>query len=187
MSITLPFPIEEVEVATATFASTVTIEPTETRKITEEIAAVPEVKLPGYLGTRVQQVLEKFTDEYPELENVLVASTDGFDIASVVKENDEARIHRLAAITSSMLSLSREILAEMRAGEQKMLTLEGSKGTILISHAETQHFILCITVITSANHALGQLFWLLRQLTNDVEDICNNIDEHNSLQEDDNE
>jgi len=132
------------------------------------------------LSADIQAILEQTIETHPEFENILVATADGFDIAAMIKDSDKDSIRRLAAISSSMLSLSIEILAEMSAGEQKILTLEGEKGNVFITQVSAETFSLSLTVITRENESLGKFFWLIRQLKNEIETVCNNAPEQGS-------
>lgn len=132
------------------------------------------------LSADIQAILEKTIEAHPEFENILVATADGFDIAAMIKDSDKDSIRRLAAISSSMLSLSIEILAEMCAGEQKILTLEGEKGNVFITQVSAETFALSLTVITRENESLGKFFWLIRQLKNEIEKACRNAPEQGS-------
>lgn len=132
------------------------------------------------LSADIQAILEQTIEAHPEFENILVATADGFDIAAMIKDSDKDSIRRLAAISSSMLSLSIEILAEMSAGEQKILTLEGEKGNVFITQVSADTFALSLTVITRENESLGKFFWLIRQLKNEIEEVCRNAPEQGS-------
>lgn len=132
------------------------------------------------LSADIQTILEQTIEAHPEFENILVATADGFDIAAMIKDSDKDSIRRLAAISSSMLSLSIEILAEMSAGEQKILTLEGEKGNVFITQVLADTFTLSLTVITRDNESLGRFFWLIRQLKCEIEAVCNSEPAHES-------
>ena len=151
---TLPFPVDKAA------APPVEVQPRVRRKISTELVG------------KIKMVLEQTVKTHPELENILIATADGFDIAAMIKDNDKDSIRRLAAISSSMLALSIEILAEMSAGEQKILTLEGEQGNIFITQVSADTFALSLTVITRDSESLGKFFWLIRQLKQEVETLC---------------
>jgi len=151
---TLPFPVDTAAVPA------IEVQPRTHRKITT------------VLVEKIQAVLEQSVQLHPEFENLLLATADGFDIAAIIKDSDKESIRRLAAISSSMLSLSIELLAEMSAGEQKILTLEGEQGNIFITQVSADTFALSLTVITRDNESLGKFFWLIRQLKQEIEAVC---------------
>lgn len=151
---TLPFPVDKAA------APAVEVQPRARRKISTELVE------------KIKTVLEQTVKNHPEFENILIATADGFDIAAMIKDNDKESIRRLAAISSSMLALSIEILAEMSAGDQKILTLEGEQGNIFITQVSADTFALSLTVITRDNESLGKFFWLIRQLKQEIETLC---------------
>lgn len=151
---TLPFPVDKAA------APAIEVQPRTHRKISTRLVG------------KIQTVLEQAIDVHPEFENILISTADGFDIAAMIKDNDKESIRRLAAISSSMLSLSIELLAEMSAGELKILTLEGEQGNIFITQVSADTFALSLTVITRDKESLGKFFWLIRQLRQEIETLC---------------
>ncbi|HHG8774043.1 TPA: roadblock/LC7 domain-containing protein [Raoultella planticola] len=124
------------------------------------------------LNQRIQQLLLEFAQAHPSMGELLVATADGYEVAAVLKEEDPGRLHKIAAMTSSLLGIGAAMLSEIDAGEQKAITVEGEKDNILLWHLSTQRFPLCLTVVASAQEPLGQLFWLLRQLAVRIAELC---------------
>lgn len=124
------------------------------------------------LSQRIQQLLLEFAQAHPIMGELLVATADGYEVAAVLKEEDPGRLHKIAAMTSSLLGVGAAMLNEIDAGEQKAITIEGARDNILLWQLATRHFPLCLTVVASAQEPLGQLFWLLRQLAAGIADIC---------------
>ncbi|HAT8012637.1 roadblock/LC7 domain-containing protein [Citrobacter rodentium] len=124
-------------------------------------------------AVEIQRVLEKFAKEHPGLTNMLLATVDGFEVAAVLEEQDRASMRRLAAMTSSLLSIGVAMFKEIRSGAQRLLTLEGEKSNILIFVVQNIKAELVLTLVTSAEEPLGQQFWLIRQLSSEISEICN--------------
>lgn len=121
---------------------------------------------------QIQQVLESFSQEHNKLTNMLLATADGFEVAAVLEENDWESIRRLSAMTSSILSIGVAMLQEINAGSHKVLTLEGEKNNVLIYMVPYTDAELVLTIVSSNEETLGQLFWLIRQLSNKISEIC---------------
>lgn len=140
-------------------------------------------ELPGDLYQRIQQQLLLFAQAHPALGNLLVATADGFEVAAILKEEDQDRIHKVAAMTSSMIGIGTAMLNEIGAGEQRALTLEGESDNILLYQISTSRLTLCLTAIASTEEPLGQVFWLLRQLASNIADVCNEPVNHGTARE----
>lgn len=130
-------------------------------------------QLPHDLYPRIQQLLLQFVQANPGLGNLLVATADGFEVAAVLKEDYPERIHKVAAMTSSMIGIGTAMLSEIAGGEQQAMTLEGENEYILFHQIRTGSLTLCLTAIASREESLGQLFWLLRQLVSNICELCN--------------
>ncbi len=135
------------------------------------------------LSQRIQQLLLEFAQVHPVMGELLVATADGYEVAAVLKDEDPQRLHKIAAMTSSLLGIGVAILSEIDAGDQKAITVEGEKDNILLWHVATPRFALCLTVVASAQEPLGQLFWLLRQLAAGIAELCHEQAEPQQPQE----
>lgn len=121
----------------------------------------------------VQQLLLQFAQAHPVIVELLVATADGYEVAAVLKEEDPGRLHKIAAMTSSVLGIGTAMLNEIDAGEQKAITIEGGTDNILLWKIASRPQPLCLTAIASSQEPLGQLFWLLRQLAGSIAGLCN--------------
>ncbi len=84
-----------------------------------------------------------------------MATADGYEVAAVLKEEDPGRLHKIAAMTSSLLGVGAAMLNEIDAGGQKAITVEGERDNILLWQVATQRFPLCLTVVASAQEPSG--------------------------------
>lgn len=141
-------------------------------------------QLPQNLYQRIQQQLLQFVQAHPGLGNLLVATADGFEVATILKEDNPDRIHKVAAMTSSIIGIGTAMLNEIGAGEQQALTLEGENEYILFHQIRTPQLTLCLTAIASREESLGQLFWLLRQLVRNITELCSEVIKPVLLEED---
>ncbi|MBK5143525.1 roadblock/LC7 domain-containing protein [Budviciaceae bacterium BWR-B9] len=109
---------------------------------------------------------------------MLLATVDGFEVAAVLEEQDRASMRRLAAMTSSILSIGIAMFREIGTGGQRLLTLEGEHNNILIFIVQNVKSELVLTLVSAENEPLGQLFWLIRKLSSEITEICNKATEN---------
>lgn len=131
----------------------------------------------GDLYQRIQQQLLSFAQTYPVVGNLLIATEDGFEVAAILKEGDQDNIHKVAAMTSSLMGIGSAMLNEIGAGKPKLLTLEGDSENIFLCQIAAPSLTLCLTAIVAAKEPLGQIFWLLRQLSSAIEAQCSAMPE----------
>lgn len=118
----------------------------------------------AHFSQSIQQLLLEFAQNHACLGELLVSTADGYEVAAVLKEQDPGRLHKIAAMTSSLLGIGAAMLYEIDAGSQKAITIEGENDNILLWQIATPDWDLCLTAVASTQEPLGQLFWLLRQL-----------------------
>jgi predicted regulator of Ras-like GTPase activity (Roadblock/LC7/MglB family) len=148
-------------------ASEVLAEPVESHEERSETPMASEI-----LAHKMQQMLNQWQETYPQFESILVATADGSDIASVVNGENKENIQRLAIMSGSMLALSGNMLSEMDAGGQNVLMLEGEYGYVFIHKVTTGDLELSLMVMARTGELLGKLFWLLRQLNDEILGVC---------------
>ncbi|WP_140918312.1 roadblock/LC7 domain-containing protein [Limnobaculum xujianqingii] len=128
--------------------------------------------------SEIQKTIEQFAQDHPGLTNMLLATVDGFEVAAVLEEQDRASMRRLAAMTSSILSIGIAMFREIGTGGQRLLTLEGEHNNILIFIVQNVKSELVLTLVSAENEPLGQLFWLIRKLSSEITEICNKTTEN---------
>ncbi|MRT55614.1 hypothetical protein GJV11_05755 [Enterobacteriaceae bacterium RIT693] len=127
---------------------------------------------PESLYQIIQNELVTFSKEHPEVGELFVATEDGFEVATNNTDKALEYVHKLAAMTSSMIGLGEAMLNETGGGAQHALTLEGENKNIIFNQIRTAHLTLCLTTIASKDVPLGQLFWLQRQASGIIKKIC---------------
>lgn len=128
--------------------------------------------------SEIQTTIERFAQDHPGLTNMLLATVDGFEVAAVLEEQDRASMRRLAAMTSSILSIGIAMFREIGSGGQRLLTLEGEQNNILIFIVQNVQSELVLTLVSAKDEPLGQLFWLIRKLSSEITEICNKTTEN---------
>ena len=99
---------------------------------------------------RVKEIIDKLSVAVPKVRNVLVARNDGLPLVQTSAQ-DEAT--RMAAMTSTAVSLNKRIVAVMGTGEMTETSISGTDGQILLYTAGPRAVLTVITEM-KANVAL---------------------------------
>jgi hypothetical protein len=91
------------------------------------------------------RALETFASETPGVKNVLLATPDGFEIASHA-DGSKHSANSLAAVGSSLFALGSSLIGEFELGATRAITIDSEKGKVYISavHADDKALILLI-------------------------------------------
>lgn len=117
--------------------------------------------------------LERFSEGNAVLKNLLISTADGFEIASLLTAGYELHIRKVSALTSSLLGISSAMLTEVGGGEQNAVFMESDQNMILFNRIPAAQKMLCLMAITSKDESIGQIFWRVRQLSENIIEICN--------------
>ena len=99
---------------------------------------------------RVQDVIDKLSVAVPKIRSVLVARNDGLPL---VQTSAQGEATRMAAMTSTAVSLNKRIVSIMGAGELTETSISGTDGQILLYTAGPRA-VLAVMTETKANVAL---------------------------------
>lgn len=91
----------------------------------------------------------------PDLLAVLIASSDGFEIASEALEPEI--MSRLAAMSSSMVALSDAIVRELALGSGANLVIEADAGRLLMQGVRHAEGNLILTVVSALQTPVVEL------------------------------
>lgn len=139
-----------------------------------DAAQEPEVSLfPDALLVELKSELESFASENTILKNILVSTADGFEIASLLTPGYELHVRKVSALTSSLLGISSAMLKEVGKGEQNAVFMESDDSMILFNRITVNSKMLCLMAVTSKEEAIGQIFWRVRRLTDNLVNVCN--------------
>ena len=98
---------------------------------------------------RVQEIIDRLNVAVPKILSVLVARNDGLPLV----QTSEGEATRMAAMTSTAVSLNKRIVSVMGAGELTETSISGTDGQILLYTAGPRAVLAVITE-TKANIAL---------------------------------
>lgn len=95
-----------------------------------------------------------FLNEIAGMNAVVVASVDGFDVASALKKGEAARI---AALASSISAISAVVSQEASLGTEKSVTIATHDGFAVVFSAPRKDADLFVIAIASGQAILGQV------------------------------
>lgn len=107
-------------------------------------------------STACAKELENFAMEVPAIKNVLLATPDGFDIASYIT-NDKYSKDNLAAVGSSLFALGASLTNELDLEDCQSITIDSENGKIYIRAIVHNGHSLVLLIQTSRKAMLAQV------------------------------
>lgn len=102
----------------------------------------------------LQVVIENLRRAVPQIKGIVIASSDGLAIAHSVSSGNA---NRVAAMTATVMSLSRRISDSIDGGELSETTVAGKHGQILLYSAGRRGILAVMTSDAAANVGLIHL------------------------------
>jgi len=103
---------------------------------------------------------QNFLQDVEGVTAVVIATVDGFDVASAMKTGDAARV---AAMASSISAISAVVSKEASLGRNKSVTIDTEDGFALVHSVHRDDAELVINVIAKGNAILGQVVYRAAQ------------------------
>ena len=97
---------------------------------------------------------EKMLSEVDGVTAVVIATLDGFDVASAMRHGDPARV---AAMASSISAISQVVSQEASLGRNKSVTIDTEAGFAVVYSVHRSDVELVINVIADGNAILAQV------------------------------
>ncbi|MBW9462100.1 roadblock/LC7 domain-containing protein [Kluyvera sp. EC_51] len=135
-----------------------------------EIREVPEA-----LIAALNIELNEFYKQNTLLQNIIVSTEDGFEVASLLTAGNELHVRKVSALASSLLGISSAMLKEVGSGEQNTVFMESDDSMILFNRIIVAKHILCLMAITEKDEPIGQIFWRMKNLSESIIEICKKI------------
>ena len=95
------------------------------------------------------------------LSGVVVATVDGFDVASAMRDGDAARV---AAMASSIAAISPVVSQEAKLGRNKSVTIDTDSGFAIVYSVHRKDDALVIIAIAKSGAILAQVNYRLASL-----------------------
>ncbi len=119
-----------------------------------------KLKLSPSAQTLAASEAQSFLQEVDGVTAVVIATIDGFDVASAMKSGDAARV---AAMASSISAISSVVSQEASLGRNKSVTIDTEDGFALVHSVHRDDAELVINVIASGTAILGQVAYRAAQ------------------------
>ena len=103
---------------------------------------------------------QNFLDEVNGVTAVVIATVDGFDVASAMRAGDAARV---AAMASSISAISSVVSQEANLGRNKSVTIDTESGFAMVHSVHRDDAELVINVIADGSAILGQVAYRIAQ------------------------
>ena len=103
---------------------------------------------------------EKMLSEVDGVTAVVIATLDGFDVASAMRHGDPARV---AAMASSISAISSVVSQEASLGRNKSVTIDTESGFAVVFSVHRPDADLVINVIADGSAILGQVSYRTAQ------------------------
>lgn len=112
--------------------------------------------LPDAVKAAAQQQAQWLVGEVPGIQAVVVATVDGFDVASVMAQSTlEPAL--VAALASSIASIGEVVSQQASLGTSRSVTVSTDKGLAIVCNVPRQDVGLVICAVTNETALLGLL------------------------------
>ncbi len=108
-----------------------------------------------------QREAQEILDQVDGVTGAVIATVDGFDIASAMRSGDASRV---AAMASSISAISAVVSQEASLGRNKSVTIDTEDGFAVVHSAFRGDAELVIIVIATGGAILGQVNYRVAQL-----------------------
>ena len=115
----------------------------------------PQTNIPPSVLALAREQAQSMIDEVTGVTAVVIATVDGFDVASVIRGSAEAP--RIAAMARSISAISTVVSHEAQLGRNKSVTIDTESGFALVHSVYRQDAELVINVIANSNAILAQV------------------------------
>ena len=119
----------------------------------------------------LHQKMQEFFDKQIEVEIVNLCTSDGFNIYSLSRNNDDIEEDKVAAIASTLCSISNTSAEQISKGAFSVATVESENGTILFLRTKFIDIQSVLCVATSAKMSLGEARFHCQRLVNEITSI----------------
>ena len=119
--------------------------------------------MPEGVVRRANEALDKWAAAMVGLEVALVATPDGFQVASL--KRTEINLVKLAAMTSSLIALTRAVGRELNFSACRRLILDTEMGTVVVQPVVAE-FPTLICIVLNSQAVLGSALWTLGEISN---------------------
>jgi uncharacterized protein len=117
----------------------------------------------------IQQEAQNLVDEVTGVTAVVIATIDGFSVASVTRGELDAS--RVAALASSISAIGQVASDEAKLGESRSVMVDTSTGFVCVYTVKLNKVDLVLTIITNAEALMAQVNYRARAVTQRISKI----------------
>lgn len=117
--------------------------------------------------TYCNKELQNYTQTFKGVDSALLATADGFEIASFSISNTSSA-DKLAAVGSSLFALGVSLVSEFQLKDCRSIILDSSKGKIYISAIQHGEHSLILMVQTTEQATLGNIIHGVKKLQENI-------------------
>lgn len=130
--------------------------------VNEQLAPAVAWTLSDASRALAQREAQSLLDEVDGVTAVVVASIDGFDVASAIRgDTDPARV---AAMASSISAISAVVSQEVSLGRNRSVTIDTEAGFAVVYSVHRPEGELIVNVIAGTGAVLGQVAYRVAQM-----------------------
>lgn len=111
--------------------------------------------------------LKDYVDLYPGIDTALIATPDGFEIASYAHKKTYSA-DKLAAVGSSLFALGASLVEEFDLKDCKSVILDSERGKVYISTIQSMQTSVILMIQTSELATLGNIVHGARRLNEKI-------------------
>lgn len=108
-----------------------------------------------------KRCVDELSSSVAGVNSVMLASGDGFEVASVTNQEhfDNGKV---AAVSSSLLSMVHAFTSEIKLNDCQSFILDASNGKAIIAHVPCSNYPMVLMVLTNDKALLGQVLHAMR-------------------------
>ena len=110
--------------------------------------------------------IEAMVEASFEINGAVVSTTDGFEVAAHLDNNQSAA--KLSAMTSSLIALAQAISGESHIGTCNDILIEASTGRLLLMEIPRADRPLLLAVLCDRDSTMGQVLWTVRRCRDEI-------------------
>lgn len=115
----------------------------------------------AYVGI-CEEALRKLMSDVPSITAAVVATADGFEVASAQAEGRMSAT-RLSALASSLLALGQAALRELSMAGSGSVLIENTMGKIMLVDVRREHLPVVLCVVADEMAMTGKVLWAAKQ------------------------
>ncbi len=120
-----------------------------------------KVNIPADLAQRTQTLLDALWDKLSGVKALVIASVDGFAVASRASLDIDA--NKVAAMASSFSALGVVVAEESHMGAKKTVTLEVANGYVILLDIARSDYPMVLSITAGEDAILAQVLYLARE------------------------